>query len=188
MGRKSPFAAPSIEAAYADYCALVVPLHKGQAERAGKTYRKPTKAAWIKKNQRRYDEFQQAMTETPLVQEPLLTDADLNGDAPTPATGTDLTTFVQTLTAAGVQGQALIQAITAFQANNGTTPTVAPTFRTRHTKDEQNKDAARNGLLWALNDEGLLAEALEASPGDYITQEAGLAIMTRTFGPLAARA
>lgn len=44
------------------------------------------------------------------------------------------------------------------------------------------KDAARNAVLWRLNVEGLLSEALDASEGDYITQAAGTSTLTAKFG------
>lgn len=46
------------------------------------------------------------------------------------------------------------------------------------------KDAARNGVLWRLNVEGLLSEALAASDESYITQKAGQDTLTAAFGPL----
>lgn len=45
-------------------------------------------------------------------------------------------------------------------------------------------DAARNGVLWRLNVEGLLTEALDVSEGDYIQQAAGVATLEAHFGPL----
>ena len=66
--------------------------------------------------------------------------------------------------------QARIEALAA-PAASGRTPRTRPT------------DAASNGVLWRLNVEGLLAEALDASDEDYITQDAGTTLLTATFGP-----
>lgn len=45
-------------------------------------------------------------------------------------------------------------------------------------------DAARNGVLWRLNVEGLLTEALDASESDYITQDTGASTLEAHFGPI----
>lgn len=52
----------------------------------------------------------------------------------------------------------------------------------KRERREVPADAARNAVLWRLNVEGLLAEALDASDEDYITQEAGRATLTLHFG------
>lgn len=70
----------------------------------------------------------------------------------------------------------------------GKTPTEAPqaateAYKARTAPEDRPADAARNQVLWALNTEGLLGEALEASDKPYITQDAGTSVLTATFGP-----
>ena len=58
-------------------------------------------------------------------------------------------------------------------------------------REDREPDAARNAVLWRLNVEGLLPDALtraEAEGLDYITQTIGQTILTENFGPLQKRA
>ena len=77
-------------------------------------------------------------------------------------------------------GQAdIAQIVAAVLVALGNEPEATEDKRERR---EVPADAARNAVLWRLNVEGLLAEALDASDEDYITQEAGRATLTLHFG------
>jgi hypothetical protein len=93
--------------------------------------------------------------------------AAAKGDAPA-----DLAQIIATAVAAAL----------AAQESGG--DTAAPASK-RKPMTAAPKDAARNGVLWRLNVEGLLDAALAASGGKYITQEGGTSTLTEAFGPLA---
>jgi hypothetical protein len=86
----------------------------------------------------------------------------------------------------GDLAQQIAEAVAAAlaAANGEPEPMEAPKPKIRK-RNAPPKDAARNAVLWRLNVEGLLNEALDASPGTYITQAAGTATLTAAFGPLA---
>jgi hypothetical protein len=182
MSRKSPYAAPTLEQAYADWCGMVLPLARGRAVANGeRPPRKPSFKVWAKTHTQRYEEYQQALeegesitAETPDIMQALREQLEAKG-------GVQAFADDEPDTEAGVDIAAITAAV--MQALGKTAP-ASKSFRKRHTAAQRHEDGARNGLLWALNDEGLLSEALDASPGDYITQDAGLRVMETTFGPL----
>lgn len=95
---------------------------------------------------------------------------ELNADAVREAKGETLADLAQQI--------AELSAAVASLSGEDTTQAEFDTPRPRPI------DAARNGVLWRLNVEGLLTEALDASEGDYIQQAAGVATLEAHFGPL----
>lgn len=72
----------------------------------------------------------------------------------------------------------------AIQQALGNLPEIKAAASIVNLRSKRETDSATNGMLWRLNVEGLLTEAVEASPGDYITKGAAQAVLTDHFGEM----
>ena len=156
---RSPYAAATLEDAYGIWCDRIFPMHKG----AGRMKRKPSFKTWCKTHTDKFNEFH------------------TNHNAAAAAS------------VRGKTGPDLVQALAEFLAERGYD--VPKGMIEDDLADdavyaeprETPSDAARNAVLWRLNKDGLLAEAINRAADadlDYVTQEIGSALLTETFGPL----
>lgn len=163
MSRLSPYAEDTLEDAYAAWCGLVVGMQKARNPK----WRKPSFKTWLKDHKARYEEYQAEI------------EADERAETIREAKGETTPDVLQLLAEAlGLTGDA---------QDEDDEPEAEPEKPKRKTQTKPRKrpeDAARNSVLWRLNVEGLIEEALDASDGDYITQATGSAILTKHFGEL----
>lgn len=154
-GSRSPYAAATLEEAYAIWCDRIFPMHKS----AGRIKRKPSFAAWCKTHTAKFKAFH----------------TNHGAAAAGKARGKAAPDLLQQLA----------EALSALQAKEAEAePEASDEY---DEKREVPADAARNGVLWVLNSQGLMAEALERAEGDYITQDEGTSLLTERFGPLEKR-
>lgn len=198
----SPFVHDNLDVAYAAYCAAP------HAQRAG--FKKPTKAQFKKlyaeKHEAKKAEYLTKINGgTPAAAEAdpfahidpqvleVLRTLGIAVPAPEEDEEEPVDPQVQALIDAGVD-PVIAEKLSGMLGTG--TATAAPAtrkkqYRARTASSEVPANAARNQLLWALNTEGLLREALdkcEEQGLDYITRDVGTELMTREFGPMPARA
>jgi hypothetical protein len=153
---KSPYAAATLEDAYELWVERIFPMHKA----AGRIGRKPTFKTWCKTHADKFEEFHTNYGAQ--------TAANTRGKAKP-----DLFALL---------AEALAERLGVTSEDVTAEETAEP--NEYQERREAPADCARNGVLWVLNAQGLLAEALERAEGDYITQDEGTALLTETFGPL----
>ena len=159
----SPFSLPTEAEAYDAYCAMPHMKKEGA--------KKPTRKAFAKLYKERHAEHAR------------------NGEV-SRAKGDDRATLIQQIAEAMASGDAEAIAELLAGGTDATDEAEAADDGEYLEPRDTPEDAASNGVLWRLNKEGLLHEALEDAGEaelDYISQEIGQAVLTRGFGPLAAR-
>lgn len=157
---RSPYAAATLEEAYAIWCDRIFPMHKA----AGRLERKPRFQTWCKTHADKFNEFHTNMGASSAAQ----------------VRGKDKSTLVQQL--------AEILRSMGVEVEDDTLADDLREDAVEYAEPRETpEDAARNAVLWRLNKDGLLADAVNraADAGlDYITQEIGSTLLTETFGPL----
>lgn len=165
----SPYSMPTLEEAYDYWVARIFPMQKG----LGNIKRKPSFTTWCGKmgHEDRFEEFHR------------------NG-AVSRAKGEDKGDLIQALAEALRERGIEIDAAQLQDDLRDDEIEQAEDDEDYEEPREAAGDEARNGVMWRLNKEGLLNNALalaEEAGLDYITQEIGLEVLSSTFGPLPTR-
>lgn len=157
----SPFIHSNVDVAFAAYCAMPF---AGRAD-----FKKPTKAAFRKLHAKKHPE---AVAKSKAAPAPKAATAQVVVEAPRLVNVNG--TYYSIDDATGI--------LTPVTQITDTQPAVG-NYRERTAREDIPADAARNSVLWALNTEGLLTDAIERSEGGCITQAIGTALLSETFGP-----